>query len=233
LIDIPIAHIDDEESVSELTDRLRAIHGPTYDFDLLRWDGTTDLDPDAGQVTYAFVVRASAAMILLHPGEQVRGGLAGEAYGEDADGLSLVTKQHLEPLWPGDIFTVGPYEEKPLRLYGQGVAFRVSAEESGYARPRLALLRNLVDKPGGCASYPGAFRREALPPDRTKITETDARGTNRVNEHTLDMRIDRSPPPSPHFHGPVATGPNTLVNHSETAVILPRDVYELPCGHGC
>ncbi len=228
MTDIPIAHIDDEVSISELTDRLRAMHGPAYDFDVFRWDETTDLHAQAARVTYAFVVRADDAMIRLYPGDRVRGGVAVDAYCQDGEELSLVTKHHLEPLWPGDVFTVGPDEETPLRLFGQGVAFRVVAEESSYAPPRLALLRNLVDKPGGCASYAGAFRREALPPDRTRITETDARGTNRVNEHTLDMRIDRTPPPSPHFHGPVATGSDTQVTHSETAIVLPRGVYGLP-----
>ena len=228
MIDIPIAHIDDEVSVSALTDQLRALHGPAYDFDLFRWDETTDLRAHRGRVTYAFVVRANDAKIRLYPGDRVRGGMVGDAYRVDADGLSLVTKHHLEPLWPGDVFSLGVDEEKPLKLYGQGVAFRVVTEESGYAPPRLALLRYLVDKPGGCASYAGAFRREALPPDRTSITDVDARGTNRVNEHTLDMRTDRTPPPSPHFHGPVATGADTQVNHSETAIVLPRDVYGLP-----
>ncbi len=199
MTEFPIAHIDDEDSLSALADQLRALHGPAYDFDLLRWDEATDLRAHPGRVTYAFVVRADDARIRLYPGDRVRGGMDADAYRKDADGLSLVTKHHLEPLWPGDVFTLGPDEETPLRLYGQGIAFRVVTEESGYAPPRLALLRNLVDKPGGCASYPGAFRREALPPDRTSITEGDARGTNRVNEHTLDMRIDRVSTAKPAF----------------------------------
>jgi hypothetical protein len=103
-------------------------------------------------------------------------------------------------------------------------------------------LRHLDDRPGGCAAYPGAFRREALPPVRPSLlpkhgqegeVDADRRGPNRVNEHTLDMRIDRDPRPRPHHHGLVTTGAGNTnavssVNHSETALVLPRNCYALP-----
>ena len=227
MTELSIAHIDDVDSVSELMDHLQALHGPGYDFDLFRWDEATDLRAQPGRVTYVFVVRANDAMIRLCPGDRVRGGMDSDAYRQDSEELVLVTKHHLEPLCPGDVFTLRPDEETPLRLYGQGIAFRVVAEESGYAPPRLALLRNLVDKPGGCAAYPGAFRREALPPARAGTSESDPRGANRVNEHTLDMRIDRNPPPIRHYHGPVTAGAAGVVSHSEIAIVLSRSVYGL------
>ena len=49
-----------------------------------------------------------------------------------------------------------------------------------------------------------------------------------MNEHTLDMRFDRTPPPSRHHHGRVRCGTNRFVNHSETAIVLRRLVYGLP-----
>jgi hypothetical protein len=42
------------------------------------------------------------------------------------------------------------------------------------------------------------------------------------------MRIDRDPRPRPHHHGPVTTGAGNKVNHSETALVLPRSRYALP-----
>src|SRR5690606_19305346 len=56
----------------------------------------------------------------------------------------------------------------------------------------------------------------------------DQRGVHRVNEHTLDMRRDRTPRPQPHHHGPVASANRVVVNHSETALVLPRASYHLP-----
>ncbi|MCC6169994.1 MAG: hypothetical protein IT329_22440, partial [Caldilineaceae bacterium] len=116
---------------------------------------------------------------------------------------------------------------------GRGVYFEVTTELGGYAAPQAALLRHLPDKPGGCASYAGAFRREALPPVRATGSggaegTVDQRGVNRVNEHTLDMRHDRLPLPSRHRHAPVAVGGGRSVAHSEIALVLSRPAYGLP-----
>jgi hypothetical protein len=111
-------------------------------------------------------------------------------------------------------------------------AFQVIAEATAYPTPRLVLLRHLQDRPGGCAAYPGAFRREALPPQRMPDGTEDRRGPNRVNEHTLDMRPDRHPTPIKHYHGPVACTEGRSVSHSETALVLPRAAYGLPLVNG-
>lgn len=228
MADIPIAHIDDEGSMRTLSLTLQSLHGPGYSFGLLRWGDTVELSSLADHVTYYFVVRAEDATIQLRPGDAVRGGMERDAYRPGDDGCARVTKHLRESLWPGDLFTLGPGADETFRLHGRGVAFRVVVRVSGYVPPRLALLRHLPDKPGGCAAYPGAFRREALPPDRAGTSEHDARGTNRINEHTLDMRFDRDPPPVCHYHGPVTSGSDGLVVHSETAIVLPRRVYGLP-----
>ena len=67
-----------------------------------------------------------------------------------------------------------------------------------------------------------------LPPERPAESDADRIGVNRVNEHTLDMRPDRESTPKKHHHGPVQGPGNALFNHTETAVILPRSVYNLP-----
>jgi hypothetical protein len=131
-----------------------------------------------------------------------------------------------EELWPGDVLCVD--EAQPLKVRGDLVSFHVESEASAYPLPTVAFLRHLSDRPGGCAAYPGAFRREALPPLRAAAGAADQRGANRVNEHTLDMRVDRTPGPQPHHHGPVAVGEGRVVNHSETALVLPRARYGLP-----
>lgn len=40
--------------------------------------------------------------------------------------------------------------------------------------------------------------------------------------------MDRTPPPTRHYHGPVRVDESTYVNHTETALVLPRAVYGLP-----
>lgn len=227
-MNIPIAHVDDAPSMDALFDVLRGLHGDDYDFALFAWDGTATLRAPTGKHTHAFIVRAEDAALALHPGDVVRGPSANGPYAPAGDAMARVTAAHAEALWPGDVVTVGLADDDAVTLSGRGLAFTVTAGESGYAAPRLALLRNLGDFPGGCAAYPGAFRREALPPDRASTTARDARGVNRVNEHTLDMRIDRNPPPIRHYHGSVTAGPADVVNHSETAIVLPRSVYGLP-----
>jgi hypothetical protein len=89
------------------------------------------------------------------------------------------------------------------------------------------MLRNLGSEPGGCASYDGAFRREALPPVPSEDKHDD-RGENRVNQHTLDMRIDREPGPIKHYQGTVSTGPDEEMANTEIAIVLPRKVYDRP-----
>jgi hypothetical protein len=201
---IPTGHINDAESMHGVIDALRELHGPEYDFALRSWHGMITFGSSPGQTRHFFVVEASQTC-------QVFRNLAG---------LS-------SPLWPGDVFCVNAGDE-PIRVEGDGVAFEVTTEATGYPAPRVVHLRDLTDKPGGCAAYPGAFRREALPPVRPAVDAADRRGVNRVNEHTLDMRIDRDPLPIRHCHGPVAIGPDGTINHSETAILLPRSLYGLP-----
>ncbi|GIV77633.1 MAG: hypothetical protein KatS3mg050_2027 [Litorilinea sp.] len=228
---IPVAHVDDAGSVAALLDALRAIHGPAYDFAVGQWEGETQVHAPAGHIRYRFIVRAQEAAIALRPGDRVRGPAPegpyqplDEEYGE---GYGQVIAPHREALWPGDSLCVAG-DEAPVTLFGQGTYFDVIAEKTPYPAPRLALLRHLTDKPGGCAAYPGAFRREALPPVRPPADAEDRRGVNRVNQHTLDMRMDRRPTPIRHYHGVIPVGGGQVVPHSETAIVLSRRVYGLP-----
>lgn len=224
----PVAHFDDPASLPALLQALHTLHGPSYRFAAGRWAGTTVLTPLPGRTVYRFVVAVEAATLDLHPGEWVRGAPAEGPYAAAEGGAAQVTAAHAEALWPGDVVCVAGGDAHGARLHGAGSYFDVITEESGYRAPRLALLRHLGDRPAGCAAYPGAFRREALPPQRPAPDALDRRGVNRVNEHTLDMRMDRTPPPTRHYHGPVQVGESTYVNHSETAIVLPRAAYGLP-----
>ncbi len=201
---IPTGHIDDAASMRGVIGALRELHGPAYDFAVRSWHGIITFGSSPGRTRYFFVVKAEQTC-------QVFPNLAGLP----------------SPLWPGDVFCVNGGDE-PIRVEGDGAAFEVATAATDYPAPRLVHLRDLTDKPGGCAAYPGAFRREALPPVRPAADAADRRGVNRVNEHTLDMRIDRKPPPIRHCHGAVTIGPEETVNHSETAILLPRSLYGLP-----
>jgi hypothetical protein len=229
-LDIPIAHVTEAGSVARVIEALQALHGPAYDFAVGQWDNPTRLEPREGKVIYRFVIQADEAGIVLAEGDPVRGPAPHGPYRfEEPGGMwARVTTPHLESLWPGDVITVESDATEAPILNGRAIYFEVAAEQTGYRAPRLVMLRHLPDRPGGCAAYPGAFRREALPPERPGPGVEDRRGLNRVNEHTLDMRFDRTPPPIRHYHGPVACGSNQCANHSETAIILPRVVYGLP-----
>jgi hypothetical protein len=227
-LDIPIAHIDDAASVDGVLDALRTLHGPDYEFAVGRWAGQTRLLSQPGQVIYRFIIQAEGATIALQPGELVRGHPAEAAYRPLDPPFAEVAGPHIEALWPGDALTLGPERPEGVLLYGQATYFDVITEQTGYRRPRLAMLRHLPDFPRGCAAYPGAFRRETLPPDRESRSSGNPRGSNRINEHTLDMRVDRAPGPGPHHHGTIADASGQVFNHSETAIILPRSAYGLP-----
>jgi hypothetical protein len=224
--EIPVAHVDDGGDVADLIRAMQAIHGPDYGFSVGRWDGDTVLGTPEGRTVYRFVVEAGEASISLQPGDPVRGPSSRGPY-QNGGAHAQVTSSHSEALWPGDVIasnkTLGAAE-----VTGTGVYFEVLTETTAYASPKLSLLRNLESRPGGCAAYPGAFRRETLPPARPADDAPDRVGVNRVNEHTLDMRPDRSPFPKKHYHGPVPGRSGTSVNHSETAIMLPRSVYGLP-----
>jgi hypothetical protein len=224
---VPVAHIDDPGTITNLLTTLRVLHGPTYEFAVGRWGGEVRLIAPPGAVLYRFFIETIAAGVDLHPGDWIRGAdVAGPYAAASANGLAQVTAAHAVDLWPGDVVTAT--EHAAVTLRGSGVYFEVTVEATAYPAPRAAFLRNLPDDPGGCAAYPGAFRREAIPPQRPQKGAPDQRGGNRLNEHTLDMRNDRHPTPIRHYHGPIAIGDGEVVNHSEIAVVLPRASYGLP-----
>lgn len=227
-LDVPIAHVDDAQSLSEVIEALRAIHGPEYEFAVGRWEGETLFRGREGQVACRFVVEAERATILLRKGDLVRGPAPGGPYRSLDGAFAETTASHAEAVWPGDVLSADRRTGDGVVLNGRGTYFEVVAEETAYRAPRLAMLRHLPSRPGGCAAYPEAFRRETLPPERPEQWAEDRRGTNRVNEHTLDMRFDRTPPPTRHYHGQVLCGGGRVVNHSETAILLRRSVYGLP-----
>ncbi len=222
---IPVAHIDDAAALNGLLNALRALHGSTYEFAVGRWAGDVQMVAPPGRVLYRFLIETANAQVELRPGELVRGPNPTGPYRTLAQELAEVLADQVEPLWPGDVVTA---TSVPVKLSGGGVYLDVLVEETEYGAPRAAFLRYLSDHPGGCAAYPGAFRREAIPPQRPASPAPDGRGVNRVNEHTLDMRIDRRPTPIRHYHGSVSVGNGAVVNHSETAIVLPRSLYGLP-----
>lgn len=228
ILDVPVAHIDDPASVSAVLAELSALHGPSYEFAIERWAGEQAVMPIPGKTIYRFLIASEDATLDLQPGDLVRGPEPDSQALPVDDAFARAIAPHSVDLWPGDVVCVDGKDPLPATLRGKGVYFEVVADATGYRAPRVALLRNLGSIPGGCAAYPGAFRREALPPQRPAADAVDRRGANRVNEHTLDMRIDRDPPPIRHHHGPVAVGDGKLVNHSETAIVLPRSIYNLP-----
>lgn len=222
---IPVAHIDDPDAINALLNALRALHGPPYEFAVGRWAGTVRLVAPLGRTVYRFLIGTTNAALQLQRGDLVRGPSAAGPYRIIDEALAETCEATSEALWPGDVVTA---TTESVTLTGSGVYFDVIAETTDYPAPRAAFLRNLPDHPGGCAAYPGAFRREAIPPQRPAVDAPDRRGVNRVNEHTLDMRIDRHPPPIRHYHGPVPLGNRLVVNHSEIAIVLPRTIYGLP-----
>lgn len=223
---VVVGHINDDASMQAVCDTLKVIHGDAYSFRVARWQGQISLAPSSGRHLFCFVMQAEDARVGLRPGQRVRGVPPVGPYRQfEPHGAEVTTAVKAE-LWPGDVLCATT--DQPATANGSGVWFLVESEASDYPLPAAAFLRYLSDRPGGCAAYPGAFRREALPPVRATTGAPDQRGVNRVNEHTLDMRLDRIPQPQPHHHGPVAIGAGQVVNHSETALLLPRIRYGLP-----
>jgi len=230
--EIPVGHLDDPDSVSEVIAALRALHGEEYGVEVGRWQGRDRLSPERGKTVFRFVVRSLDASVLLAEGSLVRGPSPDGPYRPLDGDYAKLTSESREAVWPGDVLTVDERMGGSLELEGHGVYFDVATPQTGYRAPRLAMLRNLPDKPGGCAKYAGAFRRETIPPQKPTEGAGDKRGANRVNEHTLDMRPDREPPPTLHHHGPVECEAGKLINHTETALVLPRAAYGLPLVNG-
>ena len=232
---MPVGHVDDAASLDAVCAVLRDLHGAGYTFAVRRWEGETRLATPDGRIAHRFLVRAEDARVHVPAGALVRGPSSSNAYEAAGDDLAITRAPLIEALWPGDVLSTGAGTKDmgmpdALVVDGHGVCFEVVTEASGYPAPALALLRHLPDHPKGCAAHPDAFRREVLPPNRfsVDVRAGDARGANRVNEHTLDMRHDRVPGPTTHFHGPVPVGPGQTVSHSETAIVLPRSAYGLP-----
>ena len=222
---VPVAHIDEPDAISRVLNTLRALHGTAYEFAIGRWAGEVRLVAPQGRIVYRFFIETTDAAVQLRQGEIVRGPTPNGPDRLIDEAVAAVSANHQEALWPGDVVTATTI---PVTISGSGAYFDVITEATAYPAPRAAFLRNLRDQPGGCAAYPGAFRREAIPPQRPASDDADRRGVNRVNEHTLDMRIDRSPSPIRHHHGPIALGHEPVVNHSEIALVLPRAIYGLP-----
>lgn len=222
----PVAHSDDAAGIDALLAALRDLHGPDYGFALGRWHGPERWTGQADRAVYRFVMAAEGAGVNGEAGARLRGLPDEGAWTPQPDGLVETTGPWQAELWPGDVVALEP--ETVLAVQGRGVYFEVTTELGGYVAPQAAFLRRLLDKPGGCAAYDGAFRREALPPQRAATGAADQRGVNRVNEHTLDMRHDRVPTPIRHHHAPVPVGEGRSVPHSEIALVLPRQVYGLP-----
>ena len=227
-VDVAVAHIGDRAGTARIVELLTGLHGSEYEFAVRRVRGSATLYPVPGRLTACFLMEAQGAGLSLFPGDLVRRPDAGFPARTAADGLSEVTERHWHPVQAGDTVCIDDRARSMASLSGDLAWFEVSMPVTDYVAPRLVLLRNLKDKPGGCAAHVGAFRRESLPPVRPPDGKPDRRGVNRVNMHALDMRTDRDPPPSPHCHGPVAVDGTEFVNHSETALVLPRTLYGLP-----
>lgn len=223
-----VGHVDDPGSMAAVCDALHELHGPEYRFGVKRLSGACTLAAAPGWVSVCFVVAAEAAHIHLQVGDTVRGVPPGHAYESLQGEWGRVVAATQEELWPGDVICLGNGDLARHEFAGDATLFQVETKATGYPLPTAAFLRYLTDRPGGCAAYPGAFRREALPPLQDGTDSSNPRGLNRINEHTLDMRLDRLPKPQAHHHGRVGIGEGEFVNHSETAIVLPRSRYDLP-----
>ena len=226
--DMAVAHINDQQSIDRVVACLSGLHGSDYEFAVRRVHGTANLYPVPGRLTACFLMEARKAGMGLYQGDLVRRPDAGFPAQPIDDTLCEVTERRYHPVQAGDTVCIDDRARSMASISGDLVWFEVSMPVTEYVAPRLTLLRNLKDIPGGCAAHAGAFRREALPPVRPADGDPDQRGSNRVNMHALDMRTDRQPPPSPHCHGPVPINGSGTVNHSETALILSRTLYRLP-----
>jgi len=222
--EVPVAHIDDTESIDQLITHLRQLHGSEFDFAVCAWSGSTCLSAPKDKTVYRFVMRSQDSEIQIQTGDWVRG-LRGTK-----ELLSQASEHQKEALWPGDALVTN-HQIGDIEIAGSGIYHEITTETTEYHAPKVAFLRNLPDAPGGCAAYENAFRREVIPPEKPPEQGNDKMGTNRVNEHTLDMRPDRDPLPSKHHHGQVQTHTG-LINHTETALVLPRSAYGLPLPNG-
>jgi len=224
--DILTAHVDHEESITELTETLRNVHGDPYEFEVRHWNEQHVVEPAADRVSHVIVIESDGSRVTVNADDSVLGPPAKGPYRQTEGRFSMAIRSHRAMIQPGDVITVGPGDE-PVELTESGIAFEVRTEQTPYPAPRFAFLRNIPDDAAGCAEYDGAFRREVLPPEPSD-SEADARGVNRVNIHTLDARHDREPEPVQHRHAPVSAGNRDRVNHTETAIVLDRSAYNLP-----
>lgn len=224
--EIPTAHVDDEAATAALTDRLREIHGDPYAFAVDRWRERTVLEPDETRVSYHVVIEAEDCSVPVEPGDTVHGPPPDGPYREGDGPFPRATEPHAVEIRPGDVIALAPGDD-PVALAGAGSRFVVRTERTPYPAARVNLLRNVPDDAAGCAEYESAFRREVLPPVPSDDAD-DARGVNRINQHTIDMRHDRDPPPVQHCHAPVSAGDGRRVAHTETAIVLDRSTYDLP-----
>ncbi len=225
---LPVAHVDDPDSLERLSAIFQDLHGDDGRVAVRNFRGSVQIYPMPGRLVALCLLQTHEAGVSLYPGDLVRGPNSSTLCRPGDGDLYEITERTWEGLQPGDTVCVDGHSRSRATITGQGVYFEVSVPLTAYQAPRLTLLRNLPDKPGGCAAYTGAFRRESLPPVKTAPADPDQRGVNRVNMHALDMRTDRDPPPSRHHHGPVPINGTDKVNHSETALILPRSAYGLP-----
>lgn len=225
-VPVPTAHVDDEQSTSELASTLTEIHGEPYEFAIDRWEPGTVLEPPETRVAYHVVIEADDSSVTVTPGDRVRGRPPEGPYEQVEGSVVKATRAHEEAVWPGDVVTLRP-DDEPLELTGTGTYLAVRTEQTAYPAPQFAFVRYLPDEGGGCAEYDDAFRREVLPPVMSDADD-DARGVNRINQHTIDMRHDREPTPVQHCHAPVTTGDGGRVPHTETAIILDRSTYDRP-----
>lgn len=223
---VPTAHVDDEQSTTELAETLLAIHGGSVAVSIDRWEPGTVIEPPAARIAHHVVIDAENSSVTVSSGDRVRGRPPDGPYEAGDDIAVTATGAHEVALWPGDVLTLRP-DDEPLELAGTGTYLAVRTERTAYPAPRFAFVRHIQDDVGGCAEYDDAFRREVLPPVVSDV-DGDARGVNRLNQHTIDMRHDRDPQPVQHCHAPVTAGGGERVPHTETAIILDRARYDRP-----
>ena len=140
-MDIPIAHVDDIESIAIVIEALRRLHGSGYDFEIGRWDGRTRFEPRLGQATYRFIIAADRGAVALRRGDLVRGPAPAGPYHDLAgDGsLAEATETRVEALWPGDVISLDGDVQEALVLDGRGTYFEVTSEQTAYPAPKLTI----------------------------------------------------------------------------------------------
>jgi hypothetical protein len=93
-VPVPTAHVDEEESTSNLADVLSEIHGDPYEFAIDGWEPGTVIEPPETRVAYHVVIESTDASVAVTPGDRVRGRPPDGPYQQADTPLATATGAH-------------------------------------------------------------------------------------------------------------------------------------------